>query len=279
MKTFTSAPLPFQGQKRKFLKSFRQVISTLPNDTIIIDLFGGSGLLAHTAKRVKPSATVIYNDFDNYSDRLLHVEQTNELLARIRPLLADLKKSQRLPKEMEQRVRSLIAQAAERGDYIDWITLSSNLLFSSRYATSLEDFCSTGLYNNLTAKPYTAAGYLDDLIITSTDYRNLVKQYGGDPRVVFLLDPPYLSTDVSTYTMRWTLSDYLNVLTALQGNNYLYFTSSKSQIVELCEWMGEHPNLGNPFSRATKEELHQQLNYAAEYRDIMLHNIDLSNAA
>lgn len=273
MKTFTSAPLPFQGQKRKFIKSFREVITTLPDDAIIIDLFGGSGLLAHTAKRVKPDAMVIYNDFDSYADRLLHVEQTNALLNRLRPFVANFSKSQRLPADIELKIKGIVQQAVESGDYIDWVTLSSNLLFSSKYATSLADFCSSGLYNNFTAKAYEVEGYLDGLIVTSTDYRNLVKQYSGDPRVVFLLDPPYLSTDVTTYTMRWTLSDYLDVLIALRDNNFIYFTSSKSQIIELCEWLGAHPNLGNPFAKATQQDVHQQLNYAAEYRDIMLHNL------
>ena len=36
----------------------------------IVDVFGGSGLLSHTAKQLKPKATVIYNDFDGYNERL-----------------------------------------------------------------------------------------------------------------------------------------------------------------------------------------------------------------
>lgn len=273
MKTFTSAPLPFQGQKRKFIKSFREVIATLPDDAIIVDLFGGSGLLAHTAKRVKPDAMVIYNDFDGYANRLLHVGQTNALLDRLRPFVTTFKKSQRLPADVERKVKEIVQQVVESGDYVDWVTLSSNLLFSSKYATSLADFCSSGLYNNFTAKSYEAEGYLDGLIVTSTDYRKLVKQYAGDSRVVFLLDPPYLSTDVKTYTMSWTMADYLDVLATLQGNNFIYFTSSKSQIIELCEWMGQHPDIGNPFAQATRQEVHQQLNYGSAYRDIMLHNL------
>ncbi|EER45929.1 hypothetical protein AM305_03912, partial [Actinobacillus minor NM305] len=51
---FKQAPLPFIGQKRMFLKHFSQIL----NDNIdsdgegwtIVDVFGGSGLLSHTAK-------------------------------------------------------------------------------------------------------------------------------------------------------------------------------------------------------------------------------------
>ena len=69
---FKQAPLPFIGQKRMFLKHFSQIL----NDH---DVFGGSGLLSHTAKQLKPQARVIYNDFDNYSERLQHIPDINQL--------------------------------------------------------------------------------------------------------------------------------------------------------------------------------------------------------
>ena len=59
-----SAPLPFVGQKRMFAKEFIKVLEQFPEDTVFVDLFGGSGLLSHIAKRSKPDATVVYNDFD-----------------------------------------------------------------------------------------------------------------------------------------------------------------------------------------------------------------------
>lgn len=40
---YNQAPLPFQGQKRKFVKLFAEKIETLPDDTVFVDLFGGSG--------------------------------------------------------------------------------------------------------------------------------------------------------------------------------------------------------------------------------------------
>ena len=88
-KQYNSAPLPFQGQKRKFAKEFTKVLQQYPNDTAFVDLFGGSGLLSHITKCQKPNATVVYNDFDGYRQRLAHIEQTNELLAAIREILKD----------------------------------------------------------------------------------------------------------------------------------------------------------------------------------------------
>ena len=40
-----SAPLPFVGQKRMFAKEFIKVLDQFPDDTVFVDLFGGSGLL------------------------------------------------------------------------------------------------------------------------------------------------------------------------------------------------------------------------------------------
>ena len=69
-KQYLSAPLPFVGQKRMFAREFIKVLKQYPEDTVFVDLFGGSGLLSHITKCQKPDATVIYNDFDGYRNRL-----------------------------------------------------------------------------------------------------------------------------------------------------------------------------------------------------------------
>ena len=89
--------------------------------------------------------------------------------------------------------------------------------------------------------------------------------------MVFLVDPPYLSTDVTTYSMYWRLSDYLDVLTVLNGHSFVYFTSNKSSIVELCEWMGKNRTLGDPFEGCVKSEFNAHMKYSAKYTDIMLY--------
>lgn len=46
-----------------FLKHFETLLDKIPNDGegwTIVDAFGGSGLLSHVAKRLKPKATVIF---------------------------------------------------------------------------------------------------------------------------------------------------------------------------------------------------------------------------
>lgn len=64
-RAYKCAPLPFMGQKRYFLRDFAEVLERVEGqiDTVV-DLFGGSGLLSHTAKAVLPGCKVVYNDYD-----------------------------------------------------------------------------------------------------------------------------------------------------------------------------------------------------------------------
>lgn len=269
MQQYNAAPLPFQGQKRNFVRAYRQLLTSLPDDAVFIDLFGGSGLLSHTTRAAKPNATVVYNDYDNYRQRIAAIPSTNALLARIRPLVADVARHVRLPEPLRLAVLDLLHEADKQG-FVDYITLSSSLLFSAKYATSLADMEREQFYNNVRRSDYVAEGYLDGLTITSMDYRELFLQYKDEPRAIFLLDPPYLSTDTTTYTMSWSLSDYLDVLTLLDGQRFVYFTSNKSNIIELCDWMGRHPSLGNPFDNAIRHDHATTLNYSSGYTDIMI---------
>ena len=64
---------------------------------------------------------------------------------------------------------------------------------------------------------------------------------------------------------------YLDVLSILVDKSFIYFTSNKSSILELCCWMGNHPNIGNPFNNAKKEEFNARMNYNSTYTDVMLY--------
>ena len=102
-------------------------------------------------------------------------------------------------------------------------------------------------YNKIRQSDYVCDGYLDGLEIVSCDYKNLVEKYRNVQNVVYLVDPPYLSTEVGSYRMSWKLSDYLDVLSVLVGTFYIYFTSDKSNLLELCDWLGYKHWVWNPF--------------------------------
>lgn len=272
-KIYLSAPLPFVGQKRMFANEYRNVLKTVENASVFVDLFGGSGLLSHITKRERPDATVIYNDFDNYRRRLENVGRTNHILAELRELTKHVPRHKIIPGTVRKCIFSLLEQEEAEAGYVDYITLSSSLLFSMKYVLSLEGLAKETMYNNVRKTDYDCSGYLDGLEITSCDYRDLFDKYKGRKDVVFLVDPPYLSTEVGTYSMYWRLSDYLDVLKVLNGHRFVYFTSNKSSIIELCEWLGKNKEIGNPFEKAVRKEFNAHINYNSRYTDIMLYNL------
>ena len=271
-KLYLSAPLPFVGQKRMFAREFIKVLEQFKDKTVFVDLFGGSGLLSHITKHQRPDATVIYNDYDGYCQRLQAIPQTNSLLSDLRTIAKDVPRHKPITGYARERIfERIIREEQERG-YVDFITISSSLMFSMKYQLSVEGMKKETLYNNIRTTDYQPCpDYLDGLTVTSCDYKELYEQYKDVPDVVFLVDPPYLSTEVGTYKMYWRLSDYLDVLTVLNGHSFVYFTSNKSSIVELCQWMGKNRTLGDPFEGCVKSEFNAHMNYSAKYTDIMLY--------
>lgn len=270
-KQYLSAPLPFQGQKRMFAKEYIKVLQQFPDGTTFVDLFGGSGLLSHITKCQKPHSTVVYNDFDGYRQRLEALPVTNALLAELREIV-DVPKNKPVRGKQRERVLSCIRKYERDHGYIDCITLSSALMFPMKYATTFADFEKETLYNNIRTTDYPeCTDYLEGLTVVSADYKAVFEQYKDVPDVVFIVDPPYLSTDSKTYKMYWKLSDYLDVLNILIGRRFIYFTSDKSSIIELCDWIGKNKTIGNPFENCDRKEFNAHMNHNSSYTDIMLY--------
>ena len=270
-KKFIQAPLPFQGQKRKFLKSFQTALKQHFNaNYLYVDLFGGSGLLSHFVRQVYPAAMIIYNDFDNYSERLQNVDKTNELLAKLRTVLSGYPDGKLISGTIRSKIIEVLTEADSNG-YVDYITISSSLMFSMKYRTDLTSFVKEAFYNNIRKSDFAVDGYLDGIQVVKYDYKELFEKYRHSSDVVFLIDPPYLSTDAGTYTSYWKLADYLDVLHTLRDTNYFYFTSNKSNIIELCDWLEKNARTANPFAGAVKVEMFTQITHTAKYTDIMLY--------
>ena len=269
MKKYNQSPLPFQGQKRRFLKKFIEALNDYPEDAVFVDLFGGSGLLSHTVKQLYPSARVVWNDFDDFQTRLNRIPETNALLSKLRPLLENEPRDKKVRESIRQQMLDIIASEP----WVDYVTLSANILFSGKYMMNFEQLECQTFYNVMRKADYSADGYLSRVERIQGDYRNVFKEFKDVKDVVFLVDPPYLSTDTKTYNSDsyWKLRDYLDVLDVLDGSNYFYFTSNKSQIVELCEWIETRTYAGNPFSGAVMTTTAGSVNYNSSYTDVMLY--------
>ena len=269
---YKSAPLPFQGQKRAYIRKFNNALKKFPSNSTYVDLFGGSGLLSHNIKMTHPDSVVIYNDFDNFSERLQNIDKTNKLLSKIRDVIPKtVKHKERLCGETKSKIIDIIKN--EIG-YIDIITLSKSLFFGGTYASSLSEIYNyKTFYNSISKKEYASNGYLKDVIVVRDCYKNIFNEYKTKDNVIFILDPPYMSTNVSSYNsvFHWKITEYLNIIKTLQGlNKFIYFTSERSGLIDIFEFMEKHYKVENPFSNAVVEKIKTSA-INSVYEDIMIY--------
>lgn len=270
IKRFSSSPLPFRGSKRYYVRRFREVLAQTQDIDTVVDLFGGSGLLSRVVKDTLPNCRVIYNDFDHYDTRLANAANTNALLRSIAPLLVNVPDNKKVPTETKIKILELCAEEEKR-HAVDYITLSGSLLFSGNWAQSYEELSKQTMYNRMVKTDYNVANYLSGLEVTHCDYRELFNAHKANKKALFLLDPPYLQTEHSAYKADtyWQLKDYLDVLTLLDDTKYVLFTSGKSQIIELCDWINQSFG-GKLLKDAQKYVQNSRINDFAAYKDIMI---------
>lgn len=270
IKRFSSSPLPFRGSKRYYVRRFREVLAQTQDIDTVVDLFGGSGLLSRVAKDTFPNCRVIYNDFDHYDTRLANAANTNALLRSIAPLLVNVPDNKKVPTETKIKILELCAEE-EKIHAVDYITLSGSLLFSGNWAQSYEELSKQTMYNRMVKTDYNVANYLSGLEVTHCDYRELFNAHKANKKALFLLDPPYLQTEHSAYKADtyWQLKDYLDVLTLLDDTKYVLFTSGKSQIIELCDWINQ--SFGGKLLKDTQKYVqNSRINDFAAYKDMMI---------
>lgn len=242
-KTFKQAPLPFIGQKRMFLKHVEIVLNKHIDGEgegwTIVDVFGGSGLLSHTAKRLKPKATVIYNDFDGYAERLNHIDDINRLRQIIFNYLHGIiPKNGRLSKEIKEEIINKINNFK---GYKDLNCLASWLLFSGQQVGSVEELFAKDFWNCVRQSDYpTADGYLDGIEVISESFHKLIPRYQNQEKVLLLLDPPYLCTRQESYKQAtyFDLIDFLRLIN-LTKPPYIFFSSTKSEFIRYLNYMQE----------------------------------------
>ena len=176
-KQYLSAPLPFQGQKRIFLRRVKDKLKRITKEiTVIVDLFGGSGLLSHTAKRLCPWCEVIYNDFDDYHVRLEHIPETNTILDFVRQKIKGLAPKQRIPDSIHDEICDYLERALVAYGYLDYRTIGGNLLFPNNLGDTLDFFRRELFWVLAPKKHYSADGYLEGIKIVKQDYLSLVQQ-------------------------------------------------------------------------------------------------------
>lgn len=269
------APLPFVGQKRQFIKHFTEIINdNIPNDGegwTIVDAFGGSGLLSHVAKRLKPQARVIYNDFDDYAERIKHIDEINALRQQLAVLLQDTPRQKRIDNETKEKIKATIDAF---DGYKDPHILCSWLLFSGQQIKSVDELYKHSLYNCIRQSDYPAAdNYLDGIEVTNESFHQLLPKHQDDEKTLFVLDPPYLCTAQASYKQKtyFDLIDFLRLI-HLTRPPYIFFSSTKSEFVRFIDWMVESKshNYG-VFEDITKLSFNTSVSGSCSYKDNLVY--------
>ena len=273
---FKQAPLPFVGQKRMFLKHFEEVLNAnITNDGdgwTIIDTFGGSGLLSYVAKQIKPKARVIYNDFDGYAQRLAHIDDINALRAQLYEVVGNAtQKNKRLTKDCKAECIKIIQNFK---GYIDLNCLASWLLFSGQQVATLDDLFQNDFWHCVRQSDYPKAdGYLDGLEITRESFHTLLPKFSGDPKALFVLDPPYLCTRQESYKQAtyFDLIDFLRLINITRPP-YVFFSSTKSEFVRFIEYMVEDKvDNWEAFYNSERIVVKASASYSGKYEDNMVY--------
>ena len=274
MRTYKKAPLPFIGQKRNFLKHFIPVLQqNIPDDGAgwtIVDVFGGSGLLSHTAKRTLPNARVIYNDFDGYAERLRHIGDTEKLRQRCIAIVGTACKEQRLNHEIQSR---LIAEIEAFNGFVDVQTLASWFLFSGKQAKDWADLKSKIWWSGIAQSPYAeAADYLNGLEIRQQCFTELLPEFAGQPNTLLLLDPPYVSTAQGAYANEqyFDMVQFLKLADKIKPP-FVFFSSTKSELPAYVDYVCcEKVGNWQAWVGCQKVAIKARLNYNVAYEDNMV---------
>ena len=110
LKDYSKPPLPFEGNKKLWRKNYKEILKEFEDIEIFIDLFGGSGILSRWTKDTYKDAIVIYNDFDNYRERLKNIPTTNDLMKDLRNILKDVPNRKPIDEERTNQIRNLFEE-------------------------------------------------------------------------------------------------------------------------------------------------------------------------
>lgn len=275
-KNFKQAPLPFVGQKRQFLKHFEKVLNdNIPGNGdgwIIIDAFGGSGLLSHTAKQLKPEARVIYNDFDGYAERLAHIDDINTLR---KQLYAAVDNATQKNKRMTKECKTECVKIIQKFDgYKDLNSLASWLLFSGNQISTLDELFSKDFWHCIRQSDYPKAnGYLEGIEVIQESFHTLLPRHSDNPKALFVLDPPYLCTKQESYKQAtyFDLIDFLRLI-HLTRPPYLFFSSTKSEFIRFIDAMIDDKwDNWQVFEGYQRITLQTNANYNGRYEDNLVY--------
>ena len=228
---YSKPPLPFFGNKSRCKDIILKELKKLPEGLIFVDLFGGSFYISHLCHSIFPDSVIICNDYDNYIQRLKHIPDTNKILLELKEKI-NIKKSDKIPLDKKEIVRDVL----KNSKYIDWDTISARLLYSGAIRVhDIETLMSKGFNEDISK-------YIEGITFVRKDWRDLYEEYKNKENIFFICDPPFYNTWDFQYQADWNLKNTLETLDVLNKHNCFYFTSDKSGLECVMEWLNEIHN-------------------------------------
>lgn len=243
---YNKPPLAFMGNKKNMLKHIKQVLQDMQGDgyindeTIFLDVFGGSGLISHNIKQWYPKNRVIWNDYDNYQKRLDGISDTEILRVKICEVFGINNSKEKATQAQKQEILDLIKDFEAKGHYVDYVSLSTYLLFCGTYADSFETLSKHSFYNRVTKYSLNEAkDYLQGVERVQQDFKDLLDSYSHIQNKILILDPPYLQTQVGNYKDCFKLGQFFELIQRVT-RPYVFFGSKNSDILESFDYFKAH---------------------------------------
>ena len=248
----TKPPLPFIGNKGKWIKLLYEYfkdnkVLKLNKNVIIVELFGGTGLLSILFKQLYPDNVVIYNDYDHYVDIVKDIDKIDALRIKIYNYVNnECKYPYNYKITNTNHINHIMNLIKHSGLDLNnpkiLNIISSWLMFNGR----IIKFEAKELYNRIPINNYIqkAEKYMEELKgikIIHKDYKQVIDEF-KNKNVFYILDPPYLSTSLTFYkhAQFWHLEDTVNLIDLCIYNKAILFESNKSEINALLEYMTKY---------------------------------------
>lgn len=241
-----SPPLPFPGHKGMWLDELSSIARALPADTLVVDVFGGSGMCSRIMKNANPALQVIFNDFDGYGTRLLHAPETEKL----RDFLAqNIGTSQKTKTKMCQPLsddeKRLFLKASDewhaRYGFLDEKTVTTWVRIQS--ATVAPFRFSQKFYNKIRKTPINLQacdGWLVGIESACARFNGMKTVFETPSRAetlaapcphrprLLVVDPPYVGTFTDAYSERENLHVLKGMIEVLKNEEHFVLFGDSS---------------------------------------------------
>lgn len=119
--------MSFSGHKGAWIDYIQNAARALPQNAVVYDVFGGSGMCARAVIEARPDVKVYWNDFDNYLERLDRAPETEILRQNLQKAAGQ--RNSKLDYETRVCIVEIIKAHKRKYGYADTAALKNWLYF------------------------------------------------------------------------------------------------------------------------------------------------------